>query len=45
VTVVSRNDGGWDTHEYRASQQVEVPALTLGFSGDELYAGINLIEA
>jgi len=42
VTVVSRNGAGWDTHEYRRGERVEVPALALAFSLDELYFDIAL---
>ncbi len=42
VTVVSRNDAGWDTHEYGPSERVAVPSLALEFSLDELYTGIAL---
>ena len=45
VTVVSREGDGWGTHEYRPGQRVEVPALSLDFTLDELYAGITLDEA
>jgi len=45
VTVVLRNGDAWDTHEYRGGQQVEVPALSLTFAVDELYAGVSLDEA
>ena len=45
VTVVSRNGNTWDAHDYQASQQVEVPALSLTFAVDELYAGIRLDES
>jgi len=44
VTVVSRNSAGWDTFEYRLGERVEIPALALEFSVDELYAGIALDE-
>jgi Uma2 family endonuclease len=42
VTVISRNGASWDTSEYRPGQRVEVPALALELSVDELYAGIPL---
>ena len=45
VTVVSRSAAAWDTTEYRLGQRVEVSALALEFSVDELYAGIALEEA
>ena len=45
VTLVSRNEAGWDTSEVRPGQRVEVAALELQFSVDELYAGITLDEA
>lgn len=45
VTVVSRSGASWDTSEYRPGQLVEVAALALEFSVDELYAGITLDEA
>jgi Uma2 family endonuclease len=45
VTVVSQDNGVWDTREYRLGQQVEIPALSLDFAVDELYAGISLDEA
>jgi Uma2 family endonuclease len=45
VTVVSRNGAGWDASEYRPGQRVQVPALALDFSLDELYAGIALDES
>jgi len=44
VTVVSRNGADWDTAECRPGQRVEVAALALEFSVDELYAGIALDE-
>jgi Uma2 family endonuclease len=42
ITVVSRNGAGWDAAEYRPGEHVEVPALALQFSLDELYTGIAL---
>lgn len=45
VTLISRADAGWDTSEYRSGERVQVPALNLQFSVDELYAGITLDEA
>ena len=44
VTLVSRTAAGWDTSEFRPGQRVEVPALALKFSLDELYGGIALDE-
>lgn len=44
VTVLARNGAAWDTREYRSGQRVEVSALSLEFSVDELYAGIALDE-
>jgi Uma2 family endonuclease len=45
VTVVSRNGSVWDTHEYRPGQLVDIGALALTFTLDDLYAGITLDEA
>ena len=45
ITVVSRNGAGWDTSEFRPGQRVDVRALGLQFSVDELYAGITLDDA
>lgn len=45
VTLVSRHSDGWDTSEYRPGQHVEVAALGLRFSVDDLYTGIALDEA
>jgi len=45
VTLLSRSGAGWDTCEYRSGQRVEVAALALAFSVDELYAGIALDES
>lgn len=45
VTVVARSSTGWDTFEYRPGQRVQVPALALEFSVDELYVGITLDDA
>lgn len=42
VTVVSRSSGGWDTHENRRGERVQVPQLALELSLDGLYAGIAL---
>src|SRR4051812_33804313 len=44
VTMVLRNGAAWDTSEYRPGQRVQVAALALEFSVDELYAGIALDE-
>ena len=45
VTLVSRTSEGWDSSEFRPGDRVNVPALALQFSLDELYAGITLDEA
>jgi Uma2 family endonuclease len=45
VTVVARTPNGWDTHDYRSGQLVDVSALSLTFALDELYADITLDEA
>ena len=42
VTIVLRNASGWDTFEYRSGEVVDVPALSLRLSVDDLYAGIAL---
>lgn len=42
VSLVSRNGASWDTSEYHSGQRVEVAALALEFSVDELYAAIAL---
>jgi len=44
-TLVSRTSIGWDTSEFRPGERVNVPALALQFSLDELYAGIALDDA
>jgi Uma2 family endonuclease len=45
VTVVARNGSAWNTCEYRSGELVAVPALSLSFAVDELYAGIGLDES
>jgi Uma2 family endonuclease len=45
VTVVSRGSATWETREYRSGQQVEISALALTLSVDDLYAGIELDDA
>jgi hypothetical protein len=42
--VISRAGRVWDTREYRPGQRVEVPALSLAFTVDEVYAGVTLDE-
>jgi Uma2 family endonuclease len=42
VTIVARTDAGWEQHERRAGEHVELNALALRFGVDELYDGIAL---
>jgi Uma2 family endonuclease len=45
VTVIARTAEGWEQHEYRAGQRVELRNPQLTFAVDELYAGIRLDDA
>ncbi len=42
VTIVTRTDTGWEQHERRAGEHVELSAPALRFGVDELYDGIAL---
>lgn len=42
VTIVARTDAGWEQHERRAGEHVELAAPSLRFGVDELYDGIAL---
>lgn len=42
VTIVARTSSGWEQHERRAGEHVELECLQLDVSVDALYAGIQL---
>jgi hypothetical protein len=42
VTIVARTESGWEQHERRAGEHVELSAPALRSGVDELYDGITL---
>ena len=42
VTSVVRTQAGWQEHEHRTGERVELQRPSLSFTVDELYAGISL---
>jgi hypothetical protein len=42
VTIVARTGSGWEQHERRAGEHVELESLQLRVSVDTVYSGIRL---
>jgi Uma2 family endonuclease len=45
VTLIARGAQGWDEHEFRSGQHVELRNPQASFSVDELYKGVALDDA
>jgi hypothetical protein len=45
VTVVARTAHGWERHEYRSGERVQLADPRFELAVDELYDGIELDEA